>query len=190
MFMEEIIIELGVGNNKRHKDSIGIDIIDADGVDIVGRAEDVLKTFANDSIDAIYCYHFLEHVDDVKYLIRLIQEKLKWGGSFNIVVPHWSNPYFFSDPTHKTFFGYYTMSYYARDERSYRKVPKYIRCENLLLEDVSLVFKVDKSHFLLYPFYLLLGALVNLTTRGKEIFEFHFAKLIPVYEIKYKIKKG
>src|SRR6185312_2948084 len=36
---------------------------------------------------------------------------LEPGGEFRAVVPHFSNLHFYSDPTHRTFFGLYTFSY-------------------------------------------------------------------------------
>jgi hypothetical protein len=40
-----------------------------------------------------------------------IAKDLEQGELIEIIVPHFSNPHYYSDPTHVRFFGLYTMSY-------------------------------------------------------------------------------
>ena len=46
--MEKVVIELGVGENKRISTAIGIDILDGDNVDIVGDAIEEIYGYATD----------------------------------------------------------------------------------------------------------------------------------------------
>ena len=55
-------------------------------------------------------------------------------------MPHFSNPYFYSDPTHRDAFGWYTFSHLANDEILRRQVPNYFGEHKFTLEDVRLVF--------------------------------------------------
>lgn len=77
-------------------------------------------------------------------------------GVIYICAPHFSNPYFYSDPTHKNFFGLYTMSYFC-NSKFMRKLPKYLNMEmGLNLEKTKLNFKVRLHLFFLFPLFLFL----------------------------------
>ena len=62
--MEKVVLELGVGGKKRISNAIGVDILDGDGVDIVGDAIEVLKAINDSSVDQVHSFHFLEHIED------------------------------------------------------------------------------------------------------------------------------
>src|SRR5215510_8106144 len=81
-------LDLGCGNCKRIPDSIGIDKIDYDCVDIVGDAYEVLDQIPSQSIRAVHSYHFFEHVQDVNLLMNKIARILRPNGMMEIVVPH------------------------------------------------------------------------------------------------------
>ena len=119
------IIELGCGPNKKFSDSIGIDILPYKGVNIVSDCYVALKSFKNDSIDYIYSYHFLEHCDRFKELLIQCQRVLRVNGTFDCTVPHFSNPYYYSDYTHINQFGLYTFEYLCENQYFMRKVPTY-----------------------------------------------------------------
>src|SRR5690348_14454717 len=134
--LRNVVIELGCGPVKRRTGSIAIDIIDRDTVDIVGDALDVLRAFPGGCAKLVSSSHFLEHLDDAGPILDEMSRVLGPGGEIEIVVPHFANPYFHSDPTHRNSlgFGLYTMSYYARDPILRRKVPGYVRREQLTLK--------------------------------------------------------
>ena len=48
--------------------------------------------------------------------MREITRVLKKNGKANIFVPHFSNPYYYSDYTHKRFLGLYTFYYFVETE--------------------------------------------------------------------------
>ena len=119
-YVEESL-ELGCGNRKRHPDAIGVDIRDFPGVDLVGDAQKVLQAIPTGTISSVYTYHFLEHLADLEPMVTAVARVLSFGGRFIAVVPHFSNPYFYSDPTHRTFFGLYTFLYFSEDKIFKRK---------------------------------------------------------------------
>ena len=136
-----VALELGCGPRKLNADSIGIDMLDYDGVDLVGDVFDVLSAFPMGVVDSVYAAHFFEHVPSVPALLLELARVLKVGGKLTVVVPHFSNPHFYSDLTHKSFFGLYSMSYLADENIFLRKVPTYQRELNFSLDKVSLNFK-------------------------------------------------
>jgi ubiquinone/menaquinone biosynthesis C-methylase UbiE len=187
--MKSVVLELGVGNRKRISSAIGIDIIDGEGVDIVGDATEILKEIKDNSIDQVYSFHFLEHVDNHIEVVNEIIRVLKKNGFMNIVVPHFSNPFYYSDPTHKSKFGLFTFCYFAKSKIFSRTFPKYCQHPNALLVDVKLGFKSYRPYYLRHGFKKLLEIFFNSTRYFQEMYEENFTWIFPCYEIKYKIKK-
>src|SRR5258708_4607940 len=118
-------LELGCGDHKVDPDAIGVDLLAAPGVDIVGDAFDVLSALEPGSVDEIFSAHFLEHVGDARAMLAACARVLRPGGTFRAIIPHFSNPYFYSDPTHDRTYGLYTFSYLVRDTFTTRGVPQY-----------------------------------------------------------------
>ena len=144
---EDFQLELGCGARKRSTSAIGIDLADHPCVDIVGDMAEALAVLPEGSISRIDAFHSLEHVDDLASLIGRIAKVLKQNGTVSITAPHFSNPHFYSDYTHRHFFGLYTLCYLARSSLFKRGVPQYDPEYTLRLVKVSLVFKSSP------PFY-------------------------------------
>lgn len=112
-----VIIELGCGQKKK-TDRITIDRVDLPNVDIVADIENGLPFLPDNSVDQIHCRSVLEHIKNFENLMREITRVLKKNGKANIFVPHFSNPYYYSDYTHKRFFGLYTFYYFVETKTS------------------------------------------------------------------------
>lgn len=186
---DSIELELGCGNRKRHYHAVGVDILDYPDVDIVGDIYEVLALFPSQSVNAVYSYHFAEHVSDLQKLISELARIIKPKGFIEFVVPHFSNPYFFSDPTHRNFFGLYTFCYYADNSPFKRQVPTYEYKVNFSIESVDLIFKSTRPFVIRYGVKRLIGAIFNSCTYMKELFEENFCYLFPCYEIRYILRK-
>jgi ubiquinone/menaquinone biosynthesis C-methylase UbiE len=120
-----VVIELGCGPNKR-AGHIGIDRLDLPGVDIVANIEEGLTFLPDASVDEIYSESFFEHVPDLEKLMSEIVRVLKPDGTNWMFVPHFSNPFYYSDYTHNRFFGLYTLRYFCGDgDQLKRKVPNF-----------------------------------------------------------------
>ena len=187
---EAIEIELGCGNRKRSATAIGIDKLDYPCVDIVGDICEVLASIPEDSISTIRSFHVLEHLEDVGGIIQRLEAILKDGGELQIVVPHFSNPYYYSDYTHKSFFGLYSLSYLARDEIFRRKVPTYGRASRLELVDVRLLFKSSPPFYLKHAVKTVLSKIINSSRYLQETYEELFCWIVPCYEIDYRLTKS
>jgi ubiquinone/menaquinone biosynthesis C-methylase UbiE len=185
--LREAVIELGCGPRKRRAGSIAIDIADGEHVDVVGDALDVLRELPSGCAKLVSSWHFLEHVEDAGPMLDEMSRVLGPGGEIEIVVPHFANPYFHSDPTHRNAlgFGLYTMSYYARDPIFRRQVPGYVRREQLTLKSVGLVFKASPPFYGRYALKRTIGALFNSTRYLQELWEENLCYLFPCYEIRY-----
>lgn len=187
--LPRVSLELGCGNRKRNPDLIGVDALDYESVDIVGDIFEVLGAMPDGSVDDVYSSHFLEHVSDVPRLLEELARVLKGGGRLDITVPHFSNPYFYSDITHKATFGLYSMSYFSDDRKLTRKVPSYQRELFYELQAVRLVFKSSPPFYLRHAIKKLVGALVNINSYTKELYEEMFCHWFPCYEVQYELRR-
>jgi hypothetical protein len=184
-----VSLELGCGNRKRSTASIGIDLLDYECVDVVGDVYDVLGVLPDGVVDEVYSSHFVEHVRDVPLLLNELARVLSRGGKLTIIVPHFSSPYFYSDMTHKTFFGLYSMSYFSKDTFLSRKVPTYQRTLCFSVECVTLGFKSSPPFYVRHALKKFFGLIVNSSFYTKELYEEIFCYLFPCYEIQYELRR-
>ena len=171
------IIELGCGPKKRGG-RIGIDRVDLPSVDIVADLEAGLPFLPDASVDEIHCRSVLEHIENFGHLLTEMIRVLKDDGRAHIFVPHFSNPYYYSDYTHKRPFGLYTFYYFTDQERQpRRKVPSFYT--DVRIEILSLKLKFRSPVRLFHYPRKLLGALVNLHPALQEFYEAGLCYLAP-----------
>jgi hypothetical protein len=138
----------------------------------------------------VYAYHCLEHIRELPSLITLLARIMKPQAQLRVVVPHFSNPYFYSDPTHVTPFGLYTFSYLAKDSLMTRKVPNYHDAYLFDLCSVKLVFKSPRPYYFRWGIKRMFQALFNLNHYFMEFYEENLCYLMPCYEIVYELKRN
>lgn len=188
--MPELRIDLGCGERKR-EGWVGVDRESLPGVDVVSEALPYLQGLASETVDEIYSRHFIEHVDDVTLLVAELARVLRPGGRATIIAPHFSSPFYYSDPTHRSRFGLYSFSYFAEDRILKRSVPTYAQHRSLELTHVRLQFRTwrPKWSVLTWGFKLFVEAAVNLGRWTKEVYEEHWCWLIPCYEVRFELRK-
>ena len=187
--ISSISLDLGCGASKRSDKAIGVDMLDFDCVDIVGDVFEILARIPDRKVDSIYSSHFFEHVSDLQLLVNEVTRVLKPGGVLEVVVPHFSNPYFYSDPTHKTFFGLYTFCYFADCQFLRRRVPQYGVTPTLELQTVNFRFKSSPPFYVRFALKQLVQLLVNMSTYTKELYEDVLSGFIPCYELEFRLRK-
>ena len=185
---ERIFIELGCGPNKS-AGAIGVDKFEDKAVDIVADIENGLPFLPDSSVDEIFSRHVLEHIENLELLIKEIFRVLKPGGIHRVIVPHFSNPHFYSDYTHRRFFGLYTFDYFADEETKLkRKVPNFYN---------DLQFHITKRYL---RFYSPISPLINYTrkqigkwfnrsSRAQERYEESWCYQFPCQEIHFEMTK-
>jgi predicted SAM-dependent methyltransferase len=113
--VEVIALDLGCGQNKStpefFKDNMQVDVTKVIGVDIakcegVDKIHDLTKfpyPFKDESVDAIFTSHFIEHLDGTER-IKFFNECyriLKPGGKMRHMHPYYKSVRAVQDPTHK-----------------------------------------------------------------------------------------
>ncbi|MHC4463842.1 MAG: class I SAM-dependent methyltransferase [Planctomycetota bacterium] len=172
-----LVVELGCGQ-KAKPGRITIDKVDLPHVDIVADIEDGLPFLPGNSVDEIHCRSVLEHIQNFENLVREIVRVLKKDGKAHIFVPHFSNPYYYSDYTHERPFGLYSFYYFVEAERQLsRKVPTFYTDVRIEIVSQRLVFRS--------PFWLsrrikkAIGYLFNCHRCLMEFYEQHLCYIFP-----------
>ncbi len=189
MLTEPLDIELGCGDFKRSPTSVGVDTRALPGVDIVGDALEVLRSLPTNSVRSISSFHFVEHVDYLEDLLVESARVLTHDGVVRITAPHFSNPYYYSDPTHRRFFGLYTLSYYVDDSVLRREVRPYQEgAIPLAITNVRLRFMSTRPFHSRRLFKRLVGALFTINYWMQEFYEENLCWLIPCYEVEWELR--
>lgn len=182
-------LDLGCGAAKRGADYIGIDRADGDAVDVVGDVIDVLRAIDDECVVEVYSSHLFEHVDDLSELVTELERVVVVGGRLHVVVPHFSNPYHHSDPTHRRTFGLYTFSYLAEDHLLRRRVPTYGRRPRFRVESVRHNFRAAVELPGRHRLKAALNCVVNAAPLVGELYEANLAWILPCYELEFELVK-
>ena len=180
-------LELGVGQKKIDPTSIGIDVIDGPACDVVGDAIEVLGSLPDSCVERVYASHFIEHVESVDELLRSLVRVCTKDAKIIIIAPHFSNPFFYSDPTHQATYGLYTFLYYAQSNYFRRSVPSYCRINGLVLIGVTIGFSSYPPNYVRHGLKKIVQYIVNSSAWAQEFYEEALCWLLPGYEIKYEL---
>lgn len=141
--VEGVVLNLGAGK-KLIPGSIPIDLP-------LWNAETDEIPYDSNSVDMIHCYHFLEHISNVVFVIREIRRVLKPGAHVNIVVPYYNSSLQYQDLDHKhaftenTFKTLFDSSYYIKG-----KVGSMVIATNFIMGDceknLSLIIQLVKPY--------------------------------------------
>ena len=124
-------LDIGCGSlsGRWKKGFTGVDIVDYSNIYLGQFIQADLFTeipFDNNSIEEVYCSHFIEHVpqDKVIWFFNEIYRILIPNGIFEILVPPSTGRGAFCDPTHRSYwndlsFRYYDMSWCRELSESY-----------------------------------------------------------------------
>lgn len=138
-------IDLGCGRRKV-RGSIGVDIVPSAAVDVVADFRQGLP-FRENSVDEIYAYHLLEHMDDFMGFMEELWRICAPDAHVYIKVPHAASPFVtWKDPTHKrglflATFAYFDDTYFDGSAFSYYSKAKF------RIEKARLNFSIDNGQY-------------------------------------------
>lgn len=186
---EAVVLVLGAGP-KKNEGRINVDILDLPETDVVADLEKGLPWLPDNSVDEIQSNSFFEHIHNFGFLMEEMHRVLKPHGIINAFVPHFSNPYYYSDYTHKGFFGLYTFYYFSKNQKSIkRKVPHFYHNIDFEVVSQNLIFTSPFRKVRLVKEWL--GKFINRTTKRQELYEELLSPILPCYglEVILKVKK-
>jgi len=181
----EKILDVGCGVNK-FEGAIGLDNNPRTGADVIHDLGLVPYPFEDNEFDFVISRHVVEHVPDVVAFVEELWRITKPGGRIKLVAPHYTNPDWATDPTHKNHLNSYSFNSFIPERQVFdfytevklKPISTYVSITNLWKALgveflVNLDQKVPKFRFLrkFWEHYL------SFIFRGKELhFEFEVIK--------------
>lgn len=181
-------LDLGCGSEPL-PGHVGVDLRGGPGI-VASDAMAFLEQLDAASVDSVHSRHFLEHVDDPAALVAEVARVLVVGGGAHFIVPHFSNPYHHSDPTHRHTFGVYWMSYLVHDHFFKRRIRAYGDVLPLELVSVALRFRAAGER----PWTNRFRRILHLAVEDRRWFiELYEASLTPrhtCYEVEFHLRRS
>lgn len=115
-------LDLACGMNKQ-QGFTGVDRVKKDGVDVIYDLEKYPWPWQDESVDEIYCAHFVEHITDLVSFVNEIWRVLKVGSKAVIIAPYYNSMRAWQDPTHKRAISEATFLYFNKGWRDLQNVP-------------------------------------------------------------------
>ena len=112
------ILDVGCGTGK-HEGAIGLDNNPRTGADVIHDLGDVPYPFADNEFDLIVSNHVVEHVPDVMAFITELYRITKPGGRIKLLTPHYTNPDWPNDPTHRNHINSYTFNVFIPGKQNF-----------------------------------------------------------------------
>ncbi|MCA1590502.1 MAG: methyltransferase domain-containing protein [Acidobacteria bacterium] len=103
------ILDVGCGVNK-YDGAIGLDNNPKTAADVIHDLGDLPYPFPDSEFDLIVSNHVIEHVPDVMTFVTELYRITKPGGRIRLITPHYTNPDWATDPTHRNHFNSYTFN--------------------------------------------------------------------------------
>lgn len=103
------ILDVGCGSNK-YEGAIGLDNNPRTAADVIHDLGSVPYPFSDDEFDLIVSRHVVEHVPDIMTFIGELHRITKPGGRIRLLAPHYTNPDWANDPTHRNHINSYTFN--------------------------------------------------------------------------------
>jgi ubiquinone/menaquinone biosynthesis C-methylase UbiE len=179
------ILDVGCGVNK-HPGAIGIDFNSRTHADVIHDLGVVPYPFEDNEFDEIVSNHVVEHVPDVMAFISELHRITKPDGRIRLITPHYSNPDWPTDPTHRNHFNSYSFNCFMQDRRLFpfytdvelKPIRVYVTLANLWRAiGVQFIVNLDQ-HASFFRFTRKLWEhYLSFIMRGKELhFEFSAVK--------------
>ena len=102
------VLDIGCGTNKL-PGSLGMDINPRTAADIIHNLDDLPYPFDDDRFDEIIGSHIIEHVNNPMGVMCELHRITRHRGLVKLLVPHWTNPDFASDLTHRNHLNSYSF---------------------------------------------------------------------------------
>ena len=112
------ILDVGCGTNK-YPGAIGMDFNPRTAADVIHDCGVVPYPFADNEFDEVISRHAAEHVPDVMAFISELHRITRPGGRIKLVTPHYTNPDWANDLTHRNHFNSYSFNCFMLDRRNF-----------------------------------------------------------------------
>lgn len=179
------ILDVGCGANK-FEGAVGLDNNPRTAADVIHDLGSVPYPFADNEFDMIVSRHVVEHVPDVVAFMTELYRITRHGGTIKLVTPHYTNPDWPSDPTHRNHFNSYSFNTFTIDKQLFdfytdvrlRNVATRVTLQGLWkLFGIELLVNLDQRWPAMRFLRKFWEHYLSFAMRGKELwFEFEVVK--------------
>jgi len=179
------ILDVGCGANK-FEGAIGLDNNPRTAADVIHDLGKIPYPFADDEFDLVVSNHVVEHVPDVMAFIAELHRVTRHGGRIRLLTPHYTNPDWANDPTHRNHINSYTFNTFMAGRQVfdfYTDVQlKPVDCYVSLLSlwkalGIEFLVNLDRNSYRLRFLRKFWEQYLSNVIRGKELqFEFEVVK--------------
>lgn len=181
------ILDIGCGQNKT-PGAIGVDVNPVTQADVLADVERTALPFADDAFDKVVCRHIVEHVADMVAFLEEVHRVSKPGSVVQIVTPHFSNRYSFTDPTHVRHLAWRSLDYFSGE-------PFYSSLLSRLFETRHPIPGFySRSHFRIRRRFLDFGRIHRwlgiqaLANRFPDFYEHYLTFLFPARDLHFELE--
>jgi SAM-dependent methyltransferase len=175
-------LDLGCGRNK-HPGALGLDMNPGVNPDVLFEFNDrKILPFANDTFDKVWAIDFIEHIQDIKWLLSEVHRVAKPDAKFEVRYPHYSDKSAYGDVTHVNHLGVYCLDHFDPSTKCGKQFTYYTnfgRNFPYKIEDVRLQF----SH----PIVRQVSSLMNKIV-GNRLYESYIAGFLPISNVEQSLR--
>jgi len=103
------ILDVGCGTNKT-EGAVGLDNNPRTAADVIHDLGELPYPFPDNEFDLVVSNHVVEHVPDIMAFIGELHRVTRPGGRIKLITPHYTNPDWANDPTHRNHINSYTFN--------------------------------------------------------------------------------
>jgi SAM-dependent methyltransferase len=103
-----MLLDIGCGTNKT-PGAVGMDFNPLTDADVIHDLDELPYPFEDDRFDEVIGRHVIEHVRDPMAVMIELHRITRNGGRVKLVAPHWTNPDFATDLTHRNHLNSYSF---------------------------------------------------------------------------------
>jgi len=178
-------LSLNLGSGRQPRPGwYNLDLLPLPAVDIVADLNEPLDALPENCVAEVYSRHTFEHIANLLPLLAEVHRVCRPGARIELVLPHFSDPRGYSDPTHVRFFGLYSFFYFSDEaDQPCRKVPSFYIPERFVVEHVrfNLLKQSLVERLLLPP----VQRFVNCSYGWMDWYERRLCRWFPVSSVHY-----
>lgn len=108
------VLDIGCGVNKT-PGAVGMDVNPRTHADVIHDLDQLPYPFGDDEFDEVIGRHVIEHVREPMAVMAELHRITRPGGLIKLVAPHWTNPDFATDLTHRNHLNSYSFRNLVED---------------------------------------------------------------------------
>jgi SAM-dependent methyltransferase len=179
------ILDVGCGANKT-EGAIGLDNNPRTAADVIHDLGDLPYPFPDNEFDLVVSNHVVEHVPDIMAFIGELHRVTRPGGRIKLITPHYTNPDWPNDPTHRNHINSYTFNTFMAGREIFdfytdiqlRPIDCYVSLLGLWRAlGIEVLVNIDRKSYGLRFLRKFWEQYLSYIIRGKELwFEFEVVK--------------